>query len=115
PLGLMIASGELYDAVTEAAAYAHGFTWSHHAVGAAVAGAVIDIIERERLVERSAVLGEVVHQRLTAELGEHPHVGQVRGVGLLRAVELVADRDTKAPFDRAERVSERIVAAAFER
>ena len=115
PLGLMVASGELYDAVTEAAAYAHGFTWSHHAVGAAVAGAVIDVIERERLVERSAVLGEVVHQRLTAELGEHPHVGQVRGLGLLRAVELVADRDTKAPFDRAERVSERIVAAAFER
>ena len=115
PLGLMVASGELYDAVTEAAAYAHGFTWSHHAVGAAVAGTVIDIIERERLVERSAVLGEVVHQRLTAELGEHPHVGQVRGLGLLRAVELVADRDTKAPFDRAERVSERVVAAAFER
>jgi adenosylmethionine-8-amino-7-oxononanoate aminotransferase len=115
PLGLMVASGELYDAVTDAATYVHGFTWSHHAVGAAVAGAVIDIIEREGLVERSARLGEVVQERLSTELGEHPNVGQVRGLGLLRAVELVADRDTKAPFDRAARVSERIVAAAFER
>jgi adenosylmethionine-8-amino-7-oxononanoate aminotransferase len=115
PLGLMVASGALYDAVTGAATYAHGFTWSHHAVGAAVAGAVIDIIEREGLVERSARLGVVVQERLSAELGDHPHVGQVRGLGLLRAVELVADRDTKVPFDRTERVSERVVAAAFER
>jgi adenosylmethionine-8-amino-7-oxononanoate aminotransferase len=115
PLGLMVASGELYDAVTGAATYAHGFTWSHHAVGAAVACAVIDIIDREGLVERSARLGEAVQERLSTELGDHPNVGQVRGLGLLRAVELVADRDTKVPFDRADRVSERIVAAAFER
>lgn len=115
PLGMMIASGELYDVVTDAATYAHGFTWSHHAVGAAVANAVIDIVEREQLVERSARLGDVVQERLAAELGDHHHVGQVRGLGLLRAVELVADRATKAPFDRAERVAERIVAAAFER
>ena len=115
PLGLMVAAGALYDAVTDAATYAHGFTWSHHAVGAAVTGAVIDIIEREGLVERAARLGDEVHQRLSAELGDHTNVGQVRGLGLLRAVELVADRSTKEPFDRADRVAERIVAAAFER
>lgn len=115
PLGLMVASGELYDAVTDGGTYAHGFTWSHHPVGAAVANAVIDIVEREGLVERSARLGEVVQQRLLDELGSHPHVGEIRGLGLLRAIELVADRDSKEPFDRAERVSERIVAAAFER
>jgi adenosylmethionine-8-amino-7-oxononanoate aminotransferase len=115
PLGVMVASGELYDTVTDAATYAHGFTWSHHAVGSAVASSVIDIIEREGLVDRSARLGAVVQARLESELGDHPSVGQVRGLGLLRAVELVADRGTKAPFDRSERVSERIVAAAFDR
>ena len=115
PLGVMVASGALYDTVTGAATYAHGFTWSHHAVGAAVAGAVIDIIEREQLVARSERLGAVVQQRLVDAIGQHPHVGQVRGLGLLRAVELVAERDTATPFDRAERVAERIVAAAFER
>lgn len=115
PLGLMVASGALYDEVTGAATYAHGFTWSHHAVGAAVAETVIDIIEREGLVERSARLGARVQERLVDELGDHPNVGQVRGIGLLRAIELVADQATKAPFDRSERVSERIVTAAFER
>ncbi|MFP5489455.1 MAG: aspartate aminotransferase family protein [Acidimicrobiia bacterium] len=114
PLGIMVASGPVYDAVTDAATYAHGFTWSHHAVGAAVAGEVVEIIEREGLVGRAAHLGDVVQERLDDELGDHPHVGQVRGLGLLRAVELVSDRETKAPFDRSARVSERIVAAAFE-
>lgn len=115
PLGLMIASGDVYDAVDRAGTFAHGFTWSHHPVGAAVASTVIDVIEREGLVERARVLGERVHERLTGELGDHPHVGDIRGLGLLRAVEFVADRETKAPFDRAERVHERITAAAFER
>jgi hypothetical protein len=113
PLGVMVASGEVHDAVDRAANYAHGFTWSHHPVGAAVAETVIDIIEREDLVARSARLGEVVQHRLSTELAEHPHVGDVRGLGLLRAVEFVADRVTKMPFDRSERMSERVVAAAF--
>ena len=115
PLGIMVAAGALYDAVTDAGTYAHGFTWSHHAVGAAVANAVIDVIEREELVARSERLGAVVHHHLHDALDGHPHVGEIRGLGLLRAVELVADRDTKAPFDRSERIAERIVAAAFER
>lgn len=115
PLGIMVASGELYDAVTDTGTYAHGFTWSHHAVGAAVADAVIDVIEREGLVERAARLGAVVQARLLGELGELPHVGEVRGLGLLRAIEFVADRNTKEPFDRSHRVTERVVAAAFER
>ena len=115
PLGLMVAAGHVYDEVTGAGTFAHGFTWSHHAVGAAVVETVIDIIEREELVERSALLGERVQRRLTDDLGDHPHVGSVRGLGLLRAVEFVSDRATKVPFDRADRVSERVVAAAFER
>ena len=115
PLGLMIASGEIYDAVTGATTYAHGFTWSHHAVGAAAAEVVVDVIERERLVERAAELGERVQHRLADELGDHPHVGDVRGLGLLRAVEFVADRSTKEPFARTDGVAERVVSAAFER
>ena len=115
PLGLMVCSGQLYDTVTEAGTYLHGFTWSHHPVGAAVAGAVLDVIERERLVERSAVLGERVQSLLVEELGGHPNVGEVRGLGLLRAVELVADRATKECFERDARTAERVTAAAFDR
>ncbi len=115
PLGLMIASATVYDAVVAAGTFGHGFTWSHHPTGAAVADEVVSIIEREQLVERSAMLGERLGARLRDQLGGHRTVGDIRGRGLLWAVEFVADRDSKAAFDRSERVIERVVAAAFER
>jgi adenosylmethionine-8-amino-7-oxononanoate aminotransferase len=115
PLGLCIASGNLYDTVQAAGTFAHGFTWSHHPVGAAVAEATVHVIEREGLVEASRDLGDRGQAWLRAELGEHPNVGEIRGRGLLMAVELVADRSSKAPFDRAERVAERVTEAAFDR
>jgi adenosylmethionine-8-amino-7-oxononanoate aminotransferase len=115
PLGLCVASGHVYDTVDEADTFAHGFTWSHHPVGAAVADAVLTVIQRDGLVDRSRTMGERCRKRLSAELGDHPHVGEVRGVGLLDAVEFVADRRTKQPFPRTDGVTERIAAAAFER
>lgn len=115
PLGLMIARGELVDVVDTAGTFVHGFTWSHHPIGARVATAVIDVIERDDLVGRSAELGRRSQAALDGALGSHPCVGDVRGLGLLRAVEFVADRATMAPFDRAERITERVTAAAFDR
>lgn len=115
PLGVCVASGEIYDTVTAAATFAHGFTWSHHPVGAAVASAVIDVIDREGLVMAARRSGVLVRDAMRAGLSGHPNVGDIRGLGLLNAVEFVADRATKAPFDRSERVIERITAAAFER
>lgn len=115
PLGLMIASGDVHDAVTTAGTFGHGFTWSHHPTGAAVAEEVVNIIERERLVDRSAVMGVRLGDELRARLTDHPNVGDIRGRGLLWAVEFVQDRDSKTPFDRSARVIERVVAAAFER
>jgi adenosylmethionine-8-amino-7-oxononanoate aminotransferase len=114
PLGLVVASGHVHDTVAEAGNFVHGFTWSHHPIGAAVACAVIDVIERDGLVGRAGELGDRIHRRLCDELGEHRHVGDTRGLGLLRAVEFVADRETRRPFDRAARTTERIVAAAFD-
>lgn len=115
PLGLVVASGDVYDTVTEAGTFVHGFTWSHHPVGAAVTEAVIDVIEHDGLVAQSAARGEQAHRLLGEGLGDHPHVGDIRGLGLLRAVEFVRDRATKEPFDRREQVTERVVAAAFAR
>lgn len=115
PLGLCIASGGIYDTVMEAGTFSHGFTWSHHPVGAAVGETVLAVIEREGLVERSATAGAAVLARLRAELGEHPHVGDVRGRGLMIGVEFVADRGTKSPFDASEGVCERVTDAALAR
>lgn len=115
PLGVCVASGEVYDTVTGAATFVHGFTWSHHPVGAAVAATVIDVIERDDLVAVARRNGELVRAALRAGLSDHPNVGEIRGIGLLNAVEFVDDRATKAPFARSARVIERIAAAAFER
>jgi adenosylmethionine-8-amino-7-oxononanoate aminotransferase len=66
----------------------------------------------EGLVEASRDKGERLLKLLTAGLGEHPFVGDVRGLGLMMGIELVADRSTKAPFPRSEKVTERVLAAA---
>ena len=115
PMGLCISSGEIHDAVEAAGGFVHGFTWSHHPVGAAVGAAVIDVIEREGLVEASATLGELGLRRLRTELADHDRVGDVRGTGLLMAVEFVSDRTLKTPFERADRIAERVTEAAFDR
>jgi adenosylmethionine-8-amino-7-oxononanoate aminotransferase len=73
----------------------HGYTNSAHPVACAVAIANIRILQNERLVERSAEQGRRLLERLQAGLKDHPHVGNLRGLGLLAGVELVADRATK--------------------
>ena len=84
-------------------------------MGAAVAREVLRILETERLVEASATKGDRLRTLLAARLAEHPNVGEVRGRGLMVGIELVADRETRAAFPRAARVTEATVAAALER
>lgn len=111
PFGLVAASGKVFDTVMDGPGFVHGFTYSHHAVGAAAAGEVLRILEDERLVEASAAKGDLLLARLRERLGDHPHVGEIRGKGLLLGVELVADRETRAPFPRAEKVTEGVLRA----
>jgi len=113
PFGFVAASGEIVRSVLEEPpGFVHGFTYSHHAIGAAVAGEVLRILEDEGLVEASAAKGELLQALLRDSLGEHPNVGEIRGRGLLVGIELVADRETRAPFPRGDRLTERIVGAA---
>jgi len=112
PFAFVAGSGEVHDTVAAAGPFVHGFTYSHHVVGAAVAGEVLRILESEALVEASATKGERLLARLRDRLAGHPAVGDVRGRGLMVGIELVADRETRAPFPRAERLTERLVRAA---
>ena len=80
-----------------------------------MAGEVLRILEREDLVAASASKGERLLAGLRARLERHPHVGEVRGRGLLVGVELVADRATREPFPRTSRITEAVVGAARER
>lgn len=115
PLGLCLASGAIFDTVSASANFVHGFTWSHHPIGAAVANAVLGVLRHEHLVDTAGPKGAHLRARLRAAVGEHPNVGDIRGLGLLNAIEFVTDRTTKAPFDRSETITERITDACFDR
>jgi adenosylmethionine-8-amino-7-oxononanoate aminotransferase len=93
----------------------HAFTYSAHPVGCAVALRMLDILDREALPARAASLGERLLRRLCEALGNHPHVGEIRGLGLMCAIEFVKDRQTKAEFPASEKVGTRINAEARRR
>ncbi len=112
PFGFVAASGAIHDAVTSTGGFVHGFTYSHAPGGAAVAREVLRILEDEQLVEASRTKGERLADLLHERLAPHPTLGEIRGRGLMVGVELVADRETRAPFPRADRLTERVVRAA---
>jgi adenosylmethionine-8-amino-7-oxononanoate aminotransferase len=115
PFGFVAASGEVWETVTKGGGFLHGFTYSHQPGAAAVAREVLRILVEERLVEASATKGDRLLALLRDRLGDHPNVGDVRGRGLLAGVELVQDRETKAPFARSRKLVEGVVRTARER
>ena len=115
PFGFVAASDEVHGAVTGGSGFVHGFTYSHGPVATAVANEVLRILEDEDLIRASATKGERLKAMLAAALGDHPAVGEIRGRGLLVGLELVADRETRAPHPRAAKVTEAVVRAARDR
>jgi adenosylmethionine-8-amino-7-oxononanoate aminotransferase len=109
-----VASGPVHDTIA-GRGFTHGFTFSHHVVGAAAGRAVLRVLRERNLVAAAETQGKRLRAGLEERLGGHRAVGDVRGLGLMLAVELVADRATRRPFPRAERVTERVLAAAAER
>ncbi|MEW6059253.1 MAG: aminotransferase class III-fold pyridoxal phosphate-dependent enzyme [Actinomycetota bacterium] len=114
PFGFTAASGPVFDTVRPKG-FVHGFTWSHNGVGAAVAHAALRALRDGDLVEASRAKGELLLEELSSAFADSPIVGDVRGIGLMVGIELVADRASKAPFPRSDRVTERVVAAARDR
>jgi adenosylmethionine-8-amino-7-oxononanoate aminotransferase len=112
PVGAVLASERIVAALAMTG-FVHGFTFSHDPVTAAAAAKTLDILEEEKLVERARVSGESLLARLQSLLA-HPHVGDVRGRGLMLGVELVADKATRTPFPRAEKRVEAVFARAFD-
>lgn len=93
----------------------HAYTYSSHPVGCRVALENLRIIEEESLVDRAAEKGSRLLEGLSAALGDHPHVGEVRGLGLMCAVEIVADKATKEEFPATEKTGPRIHAETDKR
>lgn len=94
--------------------FGHGWTYSGHATAAAAGCANLDILEKENLVENAAVVGTYFLNQLHEAFDDHPIVGEVRGIGLLAALEFVADKDAKEKFPPETSVGARISAACWE-
>jgi len=113
PGGAVIASGHVVDTVNAGGGFHHGFTYSHHPVVAAAGLAVIRYLERHDLVARAETMGEHLLERLRG-LGDLPIVGDVRGLGLMAAVEIVRDQASREPYPASVRMAQKIQAAALQ-
>ena len=102
PVSAAIVQGDIADCInasaTEVGVFGHGYTYSGHPLGCAVASKVIDIYVRDKIFDHAATVGDYLQARLR-EFADHPLVGEVSGVGMIGAVELVADKESKKPFD----------------
>jgi L-2,4-diaminobutyrate transaminase len=93
--------------------FGHGYTYSSHPIGAAVAMANLDIIDNEKLVMAAADRGKYMHKQLQAAFSDHPLVGEIRGFGLIGAIEFVARRNPPEAFDSKLGIAGRISRAAL--
>jgi adenosylmethionine-8-amino-7-oxononanoate aminotransferase len=116
PIGATLASTRVVEAIRDGSgAFQHGHTYLGHPMACAAALAVQQVIRDDNLLDCVRQMGDLLEQRLTERFGNHHHVGDIRGRGLLRAIEIVSDRASKAPFDPALKVHARIKRAALER
>jgi L-2,4-diaminobutyrate transaminase len=104
----------LEDGTGEYGPIGHGWTYSGHPLGAAAALANLEIIEREGLVNNASQAGNYLQARMKEAFADHPLVGNVRGVGLLAALEFSPEKDVCKPFNASLKVGARVSAAALE-
>jgi adenosylmethionine-8-amino-7-oxononanoate aminotransferase len=115
PIGAMLARGEIIDAVRKGSgAFQHGHTYLAHPLACAAALEVQRVIRDENLLDCVKERGRQLEERLIERFGNHRHVGDIRGRGLFQAIELVADRAAKTPFEASLKLHHEIKAAAFD-
>lgn len=116
PLSACIVSDRVWDVLSRGSdtygVFQHGYTYSAHPLAAAAAMTNLDIVERDGLVAQAKARGDYLHDRLNAAFGGHPLVGEIRGYGLLGAVEFVASKDPLTPFSPLGSVSGPVVKRA---
>jgi len=118
PLSACIVSEKVWRVLADGSAgttFSHGYTYTSHPLAAAAAMANLDVVERDGLREQALARGERLRKGLQDAFAGHPLVGEVRGMGLVAAVEFVAEQDPPKPFDPVGSVAGRIVAEALQR
>jgi adenosylmethionine-8-amino-7-oxononanoate aminotransferase len=116
PIGAVLLRRHVFDAFRDGSgSFQHGHTYMGHPMAAAAALAVQEVIRRDGLLANVRAMGALLDEQLKERFADHAHVGDIRGRGLLRGVELVADRETKAPFDPARKLHAHIKLEAMAR
>lgn len=117
PVGAILIPEEMYQATIveskKVGTFGHGFTYSGHPVGAAVALKTLEIYDREKIIEKAAAKSPQFQAHLKA-LGDHPLVGEARGLGMMGALEMVADKRTRKAFEPKAGIGAKAVAIAQE-
>lgn len=118
PFSASFITEQIWDVIKQGSAkygsFAHGYTFAGHPIGAAVAMANLDIIENENLVGKAADVGAYFHQQLNERFAQDKFVGQIRGQGMLAAVQLMQDRDSKVFFDSATKIATQVTAQCYQ-
>lgn len=119
PMAITITTDKIYDAFyaeyREGKAFMHSHTYSGNPLGCSAALAVLKVLREENILEQAAVRAEYLTNALFTALGNHPNVGEIRHLGLIHAIELVADKQSKMPFNSELRTGYQIYKKALEK
>ena len=116
PIGAVMVADHVFNAIAVGSGFfQHSHTFMGHPLACAAGNAVIDAIEEDDLLANVRERGAELRRSLSLKLGQHPHVGDIRGRGLLIGVEVVKDRETKEPFEQERKLPAIIKAAAMDR
>ncbi|MER8583126.1 aspartate aminotransferase family protein [Mesorhizobium sp. M1423] len=116
PIGAVMLSEKIYRGFSEGSGlFQHGHTYIGHPIAAAAASKVVEILKRPEIMVNVIAMGERLQAGLDAALRDSPYVGDIRGRGLFRGVEIVTDKDTKQPFDPSRKIHTKIKREAMER
>jgi adenosylmethionine-8-amino-7-oxononanoate aminotransferase len=113
PMGMIAVDERRVEECEQAGADFMFYTYSAHPLACAMADKVLEIMEREQLVERAAELGARLGAQLKEQLSGHPMVGDIRGTGFFWGIEFVRDKASKAPYAPDLRISNRVIGAAL--
>ncbi|MCR9139455.1 MAG: aspartate aminotransferase family protein [Alphaproteobacteria bacterium] len=115
PIGALLCTAEIYDAIRDGSGFfQHGHTYMGHPVACAASLAVLTAIFERKLISRVTEMGDKLQSALEGAFSQHAHIGDIRGRGLFRGIELVEDRARKVPFDAHRGINNRVKRAAFE-
>ena len=116
PIGALLVSGEIFATIRDGSGFfQHGHTYMGHPTACAAALAVQRVIRDDQLLDNVQNMGERLDAALHTRLGDHPHVGDIRGRGLFRGIEIVANRLTREPFSPAQKIHAKIKQEAMTR